>query len=149
MTWFERIAVKRPPDFVIGGPESPYLERWWVVPRNKFFNIYLHRFWRSDDDRALHDHPWSNVSFLLAGEYVEHTIKAGGVHVFKRYCAGDFKLRSPWKAHRIEVNAVPVWSLFITGPRLREWGFHCERGWRSWKIFVDQRDAGSVGRGCD
>ena len=31
--------------------------------RNKIFNIYLHQIIRSDDDRALHDHPYS-VTYL-------------------------------------------------------------------------------------
>ena len=45
------------------------------------FNLYLHEFSRSDDDRALHDHPWLfNLSVLLSGTYVEHTIDAGGIH---------------------------------------------------------------------
>ena len=50
--------TRRPADFVIGGAERPYLRRWWVIPRNRLFNVYLHQFLRSDDDRALHDHPW-------------------------------------------------------------------------------------------
>lgn len=65
--WFERISWDRAPDFVIGRTGDPYMERWWLIPRNRFFNIYLHRFWRSDDDRALHDHPWVNLSILLKG----------------------------------------------------------------------------------
>lgn len=149
MTWFEKLAASRKPDFVIGGSDDPYLERWWVIPRNRFFNIYLHRFWRSDDDRALHDHPWFNVSYLLKGQYVEHTIRPGGVHRAIHYVAGNIKFRTPWAAHRIEVNEVPVWSLFVTGPVLREWGFHCPAGWRPWKMFVDQRDSGQIGRGCE
>lgn len=52
MAWFEKIAQSRNPDFIIGGAD-PYMLRWWVIPRNKVFNIYLHRFLRSDDDRAL------------------------------------------------------------------------------------------------
>lgn len=47
----------RAPDFYIGGNANPYLLRWWVIPRNRFFNVYLHKFLRDDDDRALHDHP--------------------------------------------------------------------------------------------
>ena len=35
-----------------------YLSRWHIIPRNRYFNIYLHKFVGSDDDRALHDHPW-------------------------------------------------------------------------------------------
>jgi hypothetical protein len=65
--WLIARAQRRSPDFVIGGDERPYLLRWWVIPRNKVFNVYLHLFLRSDDDRALHDHPWANASMLLRG----------------------------------------------------------------------------------
>ena len=148
MTWFERIELRRRPDFIVGGVETPYLLRWWLIPRNRFFNVYLHKFLRSDDDRALHDHPWVNLSILLSGEYVEHSILAGGVHTAIKYQAGQWKWRRAVAAHRIEIDA-PCWSLFMTGPIVREWGFHCERGWRHWKLFVSERDTGQVGRGCD
>ena len=149
MKWFERLASRRPPDFVIGGVADPYMLRWWVLPRNRVFNIYLHRFLRSDDDRALHDHPWFNVSLILDGEYTEETIARGGVHRRRVFRVGALKLRAPWSAHRVDLHAGPCWTLFITGPVMRTWGFHCPRGWRSWKIFVDGRDSGSIGRGCD
>jgi hypothetical protein len=148
MRWFEAIAAKRPPDFVIGGAATPYMRRWWIIPRNRFFNIYLHQFLRSDDDRALHDHPWINLSILLDGDYTEHTIEAGGVRKAVHYSVGDWKFRRAKAAHRIEIES-PCWSLFITGPIVREWGFHCPNGWRPWQLFVDQRDSGSVGRGCE
>lgn len=144
-----RIAEKRPPDFVIGGADKPYVRRWWIIPRNRWFNIYLHQFLRSDDDRALHDHPWGNVSLLLAGEYTEHTIAAGGVAHRAVYKSGNLKFRRAKAAHRVELHAGECWSLFITGPIVREWGFHCPAGWRPWKEFVDQRDSGAIGRGCD
>ena len=66
-----RIADRRAPDLVIGGAADPYLRRWYVLPRNPVLNVYLHHFLRSDDDRALHDHPWVNASVLLDGDYVE------------------------------------------------------------------------------
>lgn len=144
-----RIADSRPPDFVIGGVDAPYMRRWWVIPRNRFFNIYLHHFLRSDDDRALHDHPWWNLSWLLDGEYTEWTIAPGGVHKSVVRRAGQFKLRGAKTAHRIELHNGPCWTLFITGPSIREWGFHCPKGWRPWQQFVDDRDKGSIGRGCD
>lgn len=56
----------RKPDFVIGDLSNPYLLRWWVIPRNRFFNVYLHKFLRDDDDRALHDHPWWSMSIILS-----------------------------------------------------------------------------------
>lgn len=144
-----RVANSRPPNFLIGGAENTYMRRWWVIPRNKIFNIYLHHFLRSDDDRALHDHPWWNVSILLEGSYTEHTISAGGVNHQLEYGAGALKGRFAGYAHRIELDKGPCWSLFITGPVIREWGFHCPKGWRPWKQFVDDRDNGKIGAGCD
>lgn len=146
--WYARIEQQREPDFIIGGKDQPYLKRWWIIPRNRWFNIYLHKFLRSDDDRALHDHMYINFSYLLKGQYVEHTIAQGGVHHSKRYKAGVFRFRLPTTAHRIEVDQ-PVWSLFVTGPRVREWGFHCPAGWRHWTLFVSERDKGDIGRGCE
>lgn len=142
------LSQKRPPDVTIGGEADPYMRRWWLIPRNRFFNIYLHRFLRSDDDRALHDHPWWNVSVLLEGRYVEHTIAAGGINVMTERCAGQWKVRRAAAAHRIELIDGPCWTLFITGPRLREWGFHCRRAWVHWKDFTKPENPGEVGRGC-
>lgn len=139
---------RRRPDFVIGREPDAYLRRWWIIPRNRWFNIYLHQFLRSDDDRALHDHPWPNLSILLVGSYTEHTISAGGVNVRKVYPQGSFKFRRATAAHRVELHDGPSWSLFITGPVIREWGFHCPHGWRPWREFVDDRDAGQIGKGC-
>lgn len=143
-------CTKRAPDLVIGGADNPYLRRWYVIPRNRFFNVYLHQFLRSDDDRALHDHPWWNVSFLLTGEYVEHTIAAGGIHRRQRRRRGDFAFRLARRAHRIELTHGGVWTLFMTGPRLRPWGFHCpESGWRHWEDFTAGKHGETIGRGCD
>lgn len=143
-----RIGFGRDPDFIIGQPGNDYLRRWFVIPRNNYFNIYLHQFIRSDDDRALHDHPWWNVSLLLDNEYVEHTIGAGGVNHRKLYKAGDLKFRSARYAHRVELTAGSCWSLFITGPKVRDWGFHCSTRWVPWQEFTNPVNPGEIGRGC-
>ncbi len=144
------LADRRAPGTVIGGADRPYLKRWYLIPRNPVFNVYLHHFLRSDDDRALHDHPWANVSVLLQGEYTEHTISAGGINVRTVRRAGDLKARRPSAAHRVELHAGSCWTLFITGPRVRAWGFHCPHGWRHWKDFTNPADGGrTIGRGCE
>ena len=122
--------VRRPPDVVIS---DEYLHRWHVIRRNRFFNIYLHRFGRSDDDRALHDHPWFSVSFLLKGEMIEHSFK-GIRHI--PWLIPVF--RTAKFAHRLELVKGPVWTIFITGPRIRQWGFFCKNGWRHWRVFEDR-----------
>lgn len=134
----------RKPDFIIGKPDQ--VRRWWVIPRNRWFNIYLHHVLRSDEDRALHDHPWWNVSIILKGGYFEHTPD----DVFWRG-AGSVVFRRAKSAHRLEIHpatAPHAWTLFITGPVIRQWGFHCPQGWVHWKDFVDETDTGNVGRGC-
>jgi hypothetical protein len=154
MTWRERLiqsALARKPDFIIGGHDNPYMIRWFLLPRNSFLNAYIHLFLRSDDDRALHDHPWSNVSILLEGGYIEHRIEAGGIHTKAKRVAGEFCIRLSGKiAHRIELDQGPCWTLFITGPRYRKWGFHCpDFGWVHWKLFTASDDTGKIGKGCN
>lgn len=153
------ISERRSPDFVVGGALHPYLKRWWLIPRNRFFNIYLHQFLRSDDDRALHDHPWFNLSILLRGYYIEVT-----PHGDKIRGPGAVILRSPWSRHRIELLQAgsvarlqklfphirqECWTIFITGPRLRDWGFHCPQGFVPWQKFTSPADKGNIGKGCD
>lgn len=139
----------REPDFVIGDKDRPYMQRWHWRPRNRWFNIYLHKFCKSDDDRALHDHPWPSCSIIIYGRYVEHTIAAGGIHHRRTFRRGDVIFRRAKSAHRIELPGdTPCETVFITGPRVREWGFHCPGGWVPWQQFVAPDDHGSIGRGC-
>lgn len=135
---------KRPPDFIIGQHDNPYMLRWWLIPRNRWFNVYLHKVCRSDDDRALHDHPWASLSILLAGEYIEIRNTT-----WRKHSAGSVILRSAKLAHRLEIETgKPCWTLFITGRNVRVWGFHCPRGWVPWTTFVAHDDHGNVGQGC-
>lgn len=148
-----RRITRRPPDFLVGGKENPYLKRWWVIPRNPLFNIYLHQFLRSDDDRALHDHPWAWCSILLRGAYTECTKPMGdGIDttIFCVYAAGSIRIHRPRFAHRLVIApGTDCWTLFITGPRVREWGFHCPKGWVSWQRFTTPTDKGAIGAGCE
>lgn len=154
----DKITLDRNPDFIVGTVEDSYLLRWWIIPRNKIFNVYLHCFLRDDDDRALHDHPWAWCSILLNGCYVEHTIDRGGVHKRQLRTPGDIKFSLPSRPHRVELipgpivptEKYPCWTLFITGPRVRQWGFHCpQRGWVHFKEFTNPDNYGEPGKGCD
>lgn len=133
----------RKPDFIIGGKDRPYMLRWYLLPRNAWFNVYLHCVLRDDDDRALHDHPWQSVSLVLAGVYRE-------IRSNRSWACGPGSViyRRAETCHRLEVVSGPVWTLFITGARVRNWGFHCPRGWVPWQKFVAADDKGNVGRGC-
>ena len=145
-----------------------YMHRWWRIARNWAFNIYFHIVLRSDDDRALHDHPWWNFSIVLDGGYYEHTISEGGIH--NRAWCGPGTMKFRWhgkKSHRLELarenfNTVrlkdieietiidgdqgfvemPAHTIFITGPVLRRWGFHHPEQWvdaYEWDEFCADR----------
>lgn len=140
-------VTKRAPDFLVGGNENPYMRRWWVIPRNRFFNIYLHQFLRDDEDRALHDHPWWSLSWCMRGGMGEFY----GINNYRAVNAGNWTWRSARLAHRLIIPTSlrgKTWTLFITGPVIREWGFHCPKGWVPWREFVDQTDTGNIGKGC-
>lgn len=157
------------PHVFIGGRENPYLLRWYVIPRNPLFNIYLHKFLRDDDDRALHDHPWASMSIVLRGKYMEfvpefpqHSTRMDMLQIHIRR-AGHVIFRRATHAHRIalfrrteylgeerhRVTHLPAWTLFVTGWKVREWGFHCPKGWRHWKDFCDPSDSSKIGKGCE
>ena len=117
---------KRPPDAMIGEEDDPYMLRWHVIPRNRWMNIYLHEFHRSDDDRALHDHPWDFVSLVLYGSYIEM-----GLRKTRPRRTWSVGLRIAEHLHRVVVAGV-CRTLVITGPTRREWGFVETTGWVRW-----------------
>lgn len=142
----QAVASSRPPDFVIG---ERYLERWWLIRRNPLFNAYLHRFNHDDDARACHDHPWWSVSCVLSGPMLEVMRGRDGVETIRDVHIGDVVIRSAKAAHRMIVPYPGALTLFLTGPRIRTWGFWCPAGWRPWQEFVARGDEGRVGRGCE
>lgn len=127
----------RKPDFVIGDEKDPYLLRWYIIPRNPVFNVYLHKFLRDDQGLDLHDHPWRSISVLFSGSYVECTLGENGWIRRKQFNSLRVIFRRATHRHRIELlpdpidasKRLPAWSLFITGRKVREWGFW-KNNWR-------------------
>lgn len=125
-----------------------YLHRWHLIPRNPIFNIYLHKFMHDDHDRALHDHPWHSVSVLLKGrlrEVLKQKIPAPGeAPIVQRSRCPRWLVpvfRKAKTAHRLEVVTPTAWTLFLTGPRIRVWGFHIGKGrWLPFYKYLDPND---------
>lgn len=148
-------VMLRAPDFVIGPPENPYLRRWWIIPRNEGCNVYLHETLRGDDDRVGHDHPWHNTSYLIDGAYEEVTYyqEQPWIEAYRHVrSAGETVERRATDTHRLIVpEGGRSVSLFITGPKVREWGFWCPDGerWVHWRKFTAGVNGELVGQGCD
>ena len=100
--------------------DEPYLERYYLFLKDRGtfpFNIFLHKFLKSDPD-DLHDHPWRYFTFILRGGYWEYT--PTGKHWRG---PGHFRVCNSESLHRIEVEpGVHAWSLFIPFSKVRESG---------------------------
>lgn len=128
--------VRRPDQIIRRSNGDPYLLRWWLFGTSKHLDdhgepqprrplglsFYLHCFVRSDDDRALHDHPWPFTTLLLLGSYIEHvtrTFFTVDVHdetgrelhharepigrSVEHHVEGDVVRRQAYNAHRVEL----------------------------------------------
>lgn len=116
--------------------------RWHLMRKPGIRNLYLHKYLGSDDDRALHDHPWTSWSILLWGHLIEVT-----PHGEKRIWPLIPKYRSAHYSHRLILKSNRALTLFYTGKKIREWGFHCPKGWVHWTKFTD-KEGNQTGEGC-
>lgn len=129
----------------IGRAGDLYLTRWVILgsrngPGHK---LYLHRFFRSDTEAALHDHPWPFWSLLLWPGYLEHT--PGGVRFY--FPLSLLRRPAEWR-HRVELlPGCGCWTLIWTGERCRSWGFHCPKGFVGYQLFGEREDRKEPGCG--
>lgn len=100
----------------LGPGEKTYLERW--VLDLGFFTIRLHRWLHSDDLRNPHDHPWWFVTLCLWGRYTD--LGSTGID---RVQPGSIRFRKATHRHSVYVESKPCWTLVLTGPEQRQWGF--------------------------
>jgi len=131
--------------------EADYMERYWLFnpyessaggkPIKWLPSVRIHRIKKSDDDRALHDHPWRFVTVILKGGYYEvrpvygdrYTeqetgcpLRLQGVirHETKWHGPGSILIRSHKDFHRLVVpEGGEAWTMFTTGKYLHKWGF--------------------------
>ncbi|MSO97536.1 MAG: hypothetical protein EXR11_04870 [Rhodospirillaceae bacterium] len=147
--WYKRFAAWRRrqawwPTKIISErhTDEPYLERISLIKIPGIFQIAIHRFWKSDDDGGLHDHPWLFWgSCILEGGYLEHL--PGGKVVQRS--PGAFRLRHAWTQHRIVIpnDGSEVWTIFMMGPKIRAWGFipDTTKKWMHWVPYLEMRAA--------
>ena len=126
---------------------EPYLERYYLFlrERERFpFNVFLHKFLKSDPD-DVHDHPWPYATLILKGgywEWIPHfdTVgrKTGEYQVWRG--PGHFRVSKANSFHRIELDPdITAWTLFMPGPKQRDWGFMVKNKWVQWEQYLKQR----------
>lgn len=126
---------------------EPYLERYYVFLKDRTwfpFNVFVHKFLKSDPDE-VHDHPWPYCTIILRGGYWEWTpvigrngLVYGEVQQWKG--AGQIRFGHSTDFHRIELEpGITPWTLFIPGPKLRDWGFLVKNRWIQHEKYFELR----------
>jgi hypothetical protein len=127
--------------------DEPYLERYYLFlkDRDNFpFNIFLHKFLKGDPD-DVHDHPWPYATLILKGGYYEWVAefnskgeKIGETRHWRG--PGHFRVCKPTSYHRIELKpGVTAWTLFMPGPKKRDWGFLVNNRWIQHEQYLKER----------
>lgn len=129
--------VKDVPRVTGGGSTETYMTRVHLI-HTRWFAVFLHRFWLSDEE-GPHCHPWWWFSMILTGSYREHLL--GQEPILRR--AGSCAFRPSRVFHRVEVPADaatrPVWTLFIRGKHRRFWGFLPASVFEEWQLGEGQQ----------
>lgn len=162
MGWFERLLCRvfRYTDIKREDTGDLYLRRWFIYPRYKEFQkaeprLYLHKFYRGDEDPYLHDHPWPYTSLILTGGYWEETELEDspwkpGLSRLSTGIDGDARVQrwhtrlsilkrpATWRHRVILADKTPVWTLVRTGVKERSWGFWVKNKLCPWRTFTEK-----------
>ena len=116
------------PNKTIGGVNKNGVG-WRLIPKNKWFNVSVHKFTKSDDAKILHNHQYRTMSIILKGILHEYWLKYEPWKM-KQRCPfiyernpGDVIFRSKDIFHSLVLKTPVVWTLFITGRDRGQWHF--------------------------
>lgn len=131
----EKLGRKR---VILDAENEPYLTRYYLFLKERKwfpFNIFLHKFHKGDPD-DLHDHPWPYITIILKGGYWEHQPTGE-----RRWRApGTIRFAGSRSLHRVELEpGTDVFTLFIPGPVIREWGFMKQGQWVQHEKYLAER----------
>lgn len=119
---------------------EPYLGRWILYIGG--FTLRLHRFFKGDDARAPHDHPWTFWTFPLCAGYFELIVDDDTGNLVLNWVRGRrWNKRLSSYQHIVLDPLKPFYTIVVTGRKDRSWGFWPVGGeyfrkfvpWREWK----------------
>lgn len=131
---------------------SPYMNRWWLMPRWMFgtdergdllppewfwYRIRLHHIITEDYDRDLHDHPADYRTLIISGWYIEQDIYG----VERLFDAGSSREARAENFHRItKVSPGGVWTIFIMKQKRNSWGFFVGDRKIPWRAYSGRKN---------
>lgn len=128
-----------------------YMRRWGVAGR--WGGVYLHRFDAPDPGIDLHDHPFSFVSVVLAGGYIEERADIREAEMLARIAdkwpttchRGVLEHRGRWSVRALRLDECHrivdldrgrrCWTLVLRGPVRRRWGFYLPEGFMDESVY--------------
>jgi hypothetical protein len=152
MAAIKTYAASRPYSHLKHNDGSPYMDRWWLMPRWMLapdetghlfpkdrwwvpLKIRLHHIHTADYDRDLHDHPADYRTLLIDGYYREENVLGER----NLYLAGQSRCARAETFHRIqEVSYGGVWTIFIMGKKRLSWGFLVGGHKVPWRKYVSK-----------
>lgn len=168
--WAIRRALRTPYTHLRQPTGEGYMDRYWGdrvgrsgAPEDGYpwIGDRIHHILSSDDDRAMHDHPWPFVTIILRGGYEEirpfdqdkralacEFVDVGGQRMAvtrRRYKVGDvlFRRARHWHMLHLEPGETAV-TLFIVLPKVQSWGFLWRGRKVPWREFERVRGARGV-----
>lgn len=160
-----RLAQRNPYSPIVHSDGTLYMGRWWLMPRWALepdpespdalkvkpwlpFSIRVHHIATADYDRHFHDHPFSFVSIILRGWYIESrprtldpcfvTNRDFEASQVTSRMAGSVAYRRCTDRHLIkDVPVGGAWTLVFLTRRLQWWGFYTPAGKVHWKDYYN------------
>lgn len=135
---------------IVNCERQPYLFRWYLI-RREALALFLHRFVRSDEDRALHDHPWNFLVIPIWRGYIEHSDRENPTTGVRSEVSArvwpiiGMRLRQAEYRHRVELlngkdgQPLPSWSIFLRFKSRRLWGLWPKEGFVAWNKWWQQK----------
>jgi hypothetical protein len=103
--------------------DGVYLTRWRVI-QTPWAALYVHRMTGPDPRATLHDHPWSFLSIIVRGGYIERRLDPMTMTVDHWHVVRWWNRVRALDAHSIRsLLRNPTWTLLFVGRRRRTWGY--------------------------
>jgi hypothetical protein len=133
------------------GDKSVYMRRYylagyypsrlkpWLLEK-LICGIRVHHIVKPDNDVEFHDHPYKwMLSIVLSGDYIETRLVDPVRGKEKNFSVTTHNwLRGDTFHKIISLGDREVWTLFISGPKIKSWGFYNTgtRTYTPWRSFV-------------
>ena len=93
-----------------------HFERY-VIFTSRYFNIFIHKIYKADEDKYLHNHPWNIFTMILKGSYIE--LLESGENIRNLFNCG---YRNHKQYHKIlKLNSDKVVTLALTFGKRCNW----------------------------